>query len=83
MKKVKECICLPRPTSMQLWEFTRLPRSFRNHRGHQNAAKLRDKWLLWVEKIYGKRVQSNVVFLKRQYGEIKADYSKEKICPQL
>jgi hypothetical protein len=52
---------------------------------NQNAAKLRDKWLLWwLEKIYGKRVQSNVVFLKRQYGEkLPADYSKEENLPSI
>jgi hypothetical protein len=33
--------------------------------------------------LWKKRV-SNVAFLKRQYGEkLPADYSKEKICPQL
>jgi nitroreductase len=36
--------------------------------------------VVYRKDLWKKRVQSNVAFLKRQYGELPADYSKEKFA---
>jgi nitroreductase len=89
-EKVKECIRLatlaPTSSNMQLWEFYQIttPEVLENLTQasfNQNAAKTARQMVVVVARkdLWRKRVQSNVSFLKSQYGEKSpADYSKRE-----
>jgi nitroreductase len=89
-EKVKECIRLatlaPTSSNMQLWEFYQITTpeilyTITEASFNQNAAKTARQMVVVVARkdLWKKRVQSNVAFLKRQYGEkLPADYSKRE-----
>lgn len=103
-EKVKNCIRLatlaPSSSNMQLWEFYHItsPEVLEKITAasfNQNAAKTARQIVIVVVRkdLWKKRVRSNVVFLKEQYGDkLAADYSKgekfalnyyQKIVPTL
>ncbi|WP_232226232.1 hypothetical protein [Flavobacterium sp. ACAM 123] len=70
---------------MQLWEFYQITtpevlEKITKASFSQNVAKTASQMVIVVaRKIYGKRVQSNVAFLKSQYwGKSFADYSRRE-----
>jgi nitroreductase len=89
-EKVKECIRLatlaPTSSNMQLWEFYQITSAdvlekLTQVSFNQNAAKTAKQMVVVVARkdLWRKRVQSNVTFLKSQYGEKSAaDYSKRE-----
>ena len=89
-EKVKECIRLatlaPTSSNMQLWEFYQITtpevlEKLTQASFNQNAAKTARQMVVVVARkdLWRKRVQSNVSFLKSQYGEKPpADYSKRE-----
>jgi nitroreductase len=88
--KVKECIRLatlaPTSSNMQLWEFYHITAAdilekITEASFNQNAAKTAQQMVVIVARkdLWKKRVQSNIAFLKSQYGEKSpADYSKRE-----
>jgi len=89
-EKVKECIRLatlaPTSSNMQLWEFYQITsvdvlEKLTQVSFNQNAAKTAKQMVVVVARkdLWRKRVQSNVAFLKSQYGDKSAaDYSKRE-----
>jgi len=89
-EKVKECIRLatlaPTSSNMQLWEFYQITsvdvlEKLTQVSFNQNAAKTAKQMVVVVARkdLWRKRVQSNVAFLKAQYGDKSAaDYSKRE-----
>jgi nitroreductase len=103
-QKVKECIQLaslaPTSSNMQLWEFyhivsTEVIQQIAEASFDQNAAKTAQQIVIVVARkdLWKKRVQSNIAFLKNQYGNKPAtEYTKrekfalnyyQKIVPSL
>lgn len=103
-QKVKECIQLaslaPTSSNMQLWEFYHIvsPEIIQQIAGasfDQNAAKTAQQIVIVVARkdLWKKRVQSNIAYLKNQYGDKPAkEYTKrekfalnyyQKIVPSL
>lgn len=88
--KVKECIRLatlaPSSSNMQLWEFyhvttTSVLEKLTKACLGQNAAKTAQQMVVVVARkdLWRKRAESNVAFLKSQFGEkSKSDYSKRE-----
>lgn len=88
--KVKECIRLaslaPTSSNMQLWEFYHITspeilEQLTEACLGQNAAKTAKQMVLIVARkdLWKKRVQSNVDYLKSQYGEkLESEYSKRE-----
>ncbi|SEA39674.1 Nitroreductase [Flavobacterium gillisiae] len=89
-EKVKKCIRLatlaPTSSNMQLWEFYQITsvdvlEKLTQVSFNQNAAKTAKQMVVVVARkdLWRKRVQSNVAFLKSQYGDKSAaDYSKRE-----
>ncbi|MFV8370736.1 nitroreductase family protein [Flavobacterium sp. LB2R40] len=89
-QKVKECIELatlaPTSSNMQLWEFYHivshdLIKQIAKASFNQNAAKTAQQIVVVVVRkdLWRKRVQSNITYLKTQYGnKPNADYSKRE-----
>lgn len=89
-EKVKECIQLatlaPTSSNMQLWEFyhvvsPEIIQEIAKASFDQNAAKTAQQIVVVVARkdLWRKRVQSNIAYLKKQYGDKpKADYSKRE-----
>ncbi|MEZ7497811.1 nitroreductase family protein [Flavobacterium sp. Arc3] len=89
-EKVKECIRLatlaPTSSNMQLWEFYQITTAevlekITEASFNQNAAKTASQMIVVVARkdLWRKRAQSNVAFLKSQYGEKSpVDYSKRE-----
>ena len=103
-EKVKECIHLatlaPTSSNMQLWEFyhvvsPEIIQEIAKASFDQNAAKTAQQLVVVVARkdLWRKRAQSNIAYLKNQYGnKPEADYSKrerfalnyyQKIIPSL
>jgi len=88
--KVKECIRLatlaPTSSNMQLWEFYQITtpkvlEQITTASFNQNAAKTASQMVIVVARkdLWKKRVQSNIAFLKSQFGDKSAaDYSKRE-----
>ena len=89
-EKVKECIQLatlaPTSSNMQLWEFyhvvsPEIIQEIAKASFDQNAAKTAQQIVVVVARkdLWRKRVQSNIAYLKNQYGnKPEADYSKRE-----
>jgi nitroreductase len=89
-EKVKECIRLaslaPTSSNMQLWEFYHIKtptllQQIAEASFNQNAAKTAKQMVVVVARkdLWRKRVQSNIAFLKSNYGDkLPVDYSKRE-----
>nr|WP_315142766.1 nitroreductase family protein [uncultured Flavobacterium sp.] len=89
-QKVKECIQLaslaPTSSNMQLWEFYHIvsPEIIQQIAGasfDQNAAKTAQQIVIVIARkdLWKKRVQSNIAYLKNQYGDKPAkEYTKRE-----
>ena len=89
-EKVKECICLaslaPTSSNMQLWEFYHITspeilEQLTEASLGQNAAKTAQQMVVVVARkdLWKKRIQSNIDYLKLQYGDKpEAQYTKRE-----